>query len=45
MLRLVLTQNETNKLVIKHLQPYQDFLKKFNISLNKRTKMAGMFCV
>ena len=45
MLRLVLTQNKTNRLVIKHLQPCQDFLIKFNISLNKITKMAGMFYV
>ena len=28
MLRLVLSQNETNRLVIKHLQPYQDFFDK-----------------
>ena len=45
MLQLVLTQNETNRLVIKHLQPYQDFLIKFNISLDQRTKRAGMLCV
>ena len=45
MLRLVLSQNEINRLVIKHLQPYQDFLIKFNISLNKRKKVLGMFCV
>ena len=45
MLRLVLTQKKTNRLVIKHLQPCQDFLIKFNISLNKIRKMGGMFCV
>ena len=40
MLQLVLTQNETNRLVIKHLQLYQDFLIKFNISLKEQNGRA-----
>ena len=44
MLRLVSSQNESNELMIKHAQPYQDCLIKINITLNKgKNKACSVF--